>query len=155
MLAKISEVRLQLEAVYADPIGNNIYRSVNEYIPLLERRAAAPVRRAARPPQAPTGITPTAWPTGDSIGMTWPASGDELGGQARCAELLRVPPSGWRGAVGHADLHGAAVPGTPTYDFEDKTVPLGQSYQYGVVARDCTPALSSLTGAGATVTPNP
>ncbi len=49
------------------------------------------------------------------------------------------------GAGWGTPIYTTPAAGTASYDFEDKSVPLGQSYQYGVVARDCTPALSALT----------
>jgi len=153
MLAKLSEVRVQLEAVYKDPLGSDIYRSVNESIPLLNAgllHAAA----CGLPPQAPASLTPTAWPTGDSIDVTWPASSDETGGQhdvKSYSVYRRIGSSGtW-----NTPIYTVPSAGTATYDFEDKTVPLGQSYQYAVVARDCTPALSALMAAPGTVAPNP
>src|SRR5579862_2619097 len=80
MLAKLSEVRVQIQAVYKDPLGQDVYRSVNEYIPLLNA-GLLHVAECGLPPQAPTTITPTAWPAGDSIEVAWPASNDELAGQ--------------------------------------------------------------------------
>ena len=44
MLAKLSEVRLQLMAVYKDPVQGNVYRSVNENIPLAQRGVAPRLR---------------------------------------------------------------------------------------------------------------
>lgn len=153
MLAKLSEVRVQLEAVYADPLVGDVYRSVNENIPLLNA-GLLHASACGTPPQAPTVLTPTAWPSGDSIDVTWPASGDELGGQ-RDVKSYSV----YREVAGASSwgtpIYTVPSAGTPTYDFEDKTVPLGSAYQYGVVARDCTPALSTLTQTGSTVTPNP
>ena len=35
LLAKISEIELQLQAVYRDPLGHDVYRSVNQFIPVL------------------------------------------------------------------------------------------------------------------------
>jgi type II secretory pathway pseudopilin PulG len=153
MLAKVSEVRLQLEAVYADPVVGDVYRSVNEYIPLLNA-GLLHVAACGTAPQAPGSLTPTAWSSGDSIDVNWPASADELGGQrdVRSYSVYRrvASTTSWG-----TPIYTVPIAGTPTYDFEDKTVPLGQAYQYGVVARNCTPALSSLTVTAATVTPNP
>jgi prepilin-type N-terminal cleavage/methylation domain-containing protein len=152
MLAKMSEVRVQLEAVYADPIVGDVYRSVNEYIPLLNA-GLLHVSACGTPPQAPGALTPNAWSSGDSIDVNWPASADELGGQrdVKSYSVYRRVATATSWGTPIYTVPGA---GTPTYDFEDKTVPLGQPYQYGVVARNCTPALSSLT-VTAPVTPNP
>ncbi len=153
MLAKIHEVRLQLQAVYTDPLGNSIYRSVNENIPLLNA-GLLHLPACGTAPQAPTGIVPTAYATGDSVGMTWPASGDEIGGKQDVRSYSVFRRVGGAGPWG-TPVYTVGVLGTPTYSWTDYVVPLGQTYQYGVVARDCTPSLSSLTAAGATVTPNP
>ncbi len=152
MLAKLSEVRLQLMAVYKDPIQGDVYRSVNENIPLLNA-GLLHASACGVPPQAPASISPTAWPSGDSIGVTWSASNDELAGQrdVKSYSIYRRDSAG--GSWG-TPIYTVPSAGTPTYAFEDKTVPLGQNYEYGVVARDCTPALSALTPSG-TVTPNP
>jgi prepilin-type N-terminal cleavage/methylation domain-containing protein len=153
MLAKVSVVRLQLEAVFTDPLGQNVYRSINENIPLLNA-GLLHVAACGAPPQAPTSLVPTAWPSGDSIDVNWPASGDETGGQRDVKSYSvyrRIGLAGWW----NTPIYTVPSAGTPTYDFEDKTVPLGQLYQYAVVARDCTPALSALMTAPGTVSPNP
>jgi prepilin-type N-terminal cleavage/methylation domain-containing protein len=152
MLAKLSEVRVQLMAVYKDPIEGDVYRSVNENVPLLNA-GLLHVSACGVPPQAPASITPTAWSSGDSIGVTWAASNDELAGQ-RDVKSYSVYRRDTTGGSWGTPIYTVPSAGTPAYAFEDKTVPLGQNYQYGVVARDCTPALSTLTASG-TVTPNP
>jgi prepilin-type N-terminal cleavage/methylation domain-containing protein len=153
MLAKLSEVRVQIEAVYSDPINGDVYRSVNESIPLLNA-GLLHVAACGLPPQAPTYLTPTAWPSGDSIDVTWPASGDETGGQHDVKSYSVYRRIGSSGAW-NTPIYTVPAAGTATYDFEDKTVPLAETYQYGVVARDCTPALSGLTPTPGTVAPNP
>jgi prepilin-type N-terminal cleavage/methylation domain-containing protein len=153
MLAKLSEVRVQLAAVFKDPLGQDIYRSVNEYIPLLNA-GLLHASACGAAPQAPTSITPTAWPAGDSIDVAWPASGDETGGERDVKSYSVYRRVGSSGNWG-TPIYTVPGAGTVTYDFEDKTVPLGPAYQYAVVARDCTPALSVLTVAGTTVAANP
>lgn len=153
ILAKISEVQLQLEAVYHDPRGNDVYRGVNQSIPLLNA-GLLHLSACNSPPQAPVTITTTAWPAGDSVDVTWPASADETGGNhdVRSYSVYRQTAAG---AVWGTPIYTTPAAGTGSYDFEDKAVPLGQSYQYAVVARDCTPALSALTASPAPVSPNP
>jgi len=153
MLAKLSEVRVELEAVYKDPIRGDIYRSVNQYIPLLNA-GLLHVSACGAPPQAPLAITSTAWPTGDSIGVTWPASGDETGGRRDVKSYSVYRRDSTTGSWG-TPIYTIPSAGTTTYASEDKTVPRGENYQYGVVARDCTPALSALTPSAGSVTPNP
>jgi type II secretory pathway pseudopilin PulG len=153
ILAKISEVQLQLEAVYHDPRGNDVYRGVNQSIPLLNA-GLLHLSACNSPPQAPVTITTTAWPAGDSVDVTWPASADETGGyhDVRSYSVYRQTAAG---AVWGTPIYTTPAAGTGSYDFEDKAVPLGQSYQYAVVARDCTPALSALTASPTPVSPNP
>ncbi len=153
ILAKVSEVQLQLEAVYHDPLGNNVYRSVNQSIPVLNA-GLLHLSACNSPPQAPATIATTAWPAGDSVDVTWPASGDETGGQhdVRSYSVYRETVAG---AEWGTPIYTTPAAGSTTYDFEDKAVPLGQSYQYAVVARDCTPALSALTASPTPVSPNP
>jgi prepilin-type N-terminal cleavage/methylation domain-containing protein len=152
LLAKISEIELQLQAVYRDPLGHDVYRTVNQFIPVLNA-GLLHLSACNSPPLAPTVISTTAWPSGDSIDVTWPASGDETGGNrdVRSYSVYRQTGSSAWGTP----IYTAPAAGTGSYNFEDKAVPLGQSYQYGVVARDCTPALSSMTPSGTSVTPNP
>jgi type II secretory pathway pseudopilin PulG len=153
ILAKVAEVRVQLEAVYKDPLGTDVYRSINEYIPLLNA-GLLHISACGAPPQSPASITPTAWPAHDSIDVAWPASGDETGGQKDVKSYSVYRRVGSSGPWG-TPIYTTPADGTTTYDWEDKTVPLGQAYQYAVVARDCTPALSAMMTAAGTVTPNP
>lgn len=153
MLAKISEVRVQLQAVYRDPLGVDSYRSVNQYVPLLNA-GLAHVSACPSPPAAPVSITATAAPSGDSVGVTWPASTDETGGKL---DVNSYSVYRRKGSSGPWDepIYTSPADGVATYTWEDKSVPLGSTYQYAVVARDCTPGLSSLTVGGGTVTPLP
>jgi len=153
MLAKLAEVRVQLEAVYKDPLGHDVYRSVNEYVPLLNA-GLAHTAACGQAPAAPVSLTALAWPTGDSIDVAWPASTDETGGEKDVKSYSVYRRIGTSGSWG-TPVYTIPGNGTASYDWEDKTVPLGQAYQYAVVSRDCTPALSSLTPAGGTATPNP
>jgi prepilin-type N-terminal cleavage/methylation domain-containing protein len=153
MLAKISEVRVQLDAMYVDPVEGDVYRSANENVPLLNA-GLAHTQGCQSPPLAPATLTQTAAPTGDSVTVGWPASGDEIAGKhdVKSYSIYRqVSGSGtW-----NTPIYTIAAAGTPTYAFQDKAVPLGSSYTYAVVARDCTPSLSGLTQGPGTVTPLP
>ena len=153
MLAKISEVRIQLQAVYRSPLGVDSYRSVNQYVPMLNA-GLAHVAACPSPPAAPLTITVTAAPSGDSVAVTWPASTDETGGKLTVNSYSVYRRVGIAGSWDEP-IYTSPSDGVVTYSWEDKAVPLGSAYQYGVVARDCTPALSSLTVSGGTVTPNP
>jgi prepilin-type N-terminal cleavage/methylation domain-containing protein len=153
ILAKLTEVRVQLEAVYRDPLGADVYRSVNQNIPLLNA-GLLHVAACGLPPLAPASITVSAWPAGDSVDVNWPASGDEVGGQHDVKSYSVYRRLGTSASWG-TPIYTAPSAGTATYDFEDKSVPVGQAYLYAVVARDCTPALSALTPAGSTVVASP
>lgn len=152
VLAKIAEVRLQLQAVYRDPLGNNVYRSLNEYIPLLNA-GLLHVAACSSPPAGPISATPTAWPTGDSIQIQWPASTDETGGKKDVRSYSVYRRLGTTGSWG-TPIYTGPSDGAATYTWEDKGVPLGKLFQYAVVSRDCTPALSPLTTT-ASVAANP
>jgi prepilin-type N-terminal cleavage/methylation domain-containing protein len=152
LLAKISEVRVQLAAQYIDPLGRTVTRTLNQWVPLLNA-GLAHISECNSPPAAPVSVTPTAAPSGDSIKVSWPASTDETGGKKTVnsySVYRRVGTSGsWL-----TPIYTSPADGVASYVWQDKSVPLGKSYQYGVVARDCTPALSALT-TSATATPNP
>jgi hypothetical protein len=153
MLAKISEVRVQLQAVYTDPVEGQVMRNASANVELLNAGLAHAAACGA-PPAAPVSITPTAWPAGDSIGVTWPASTDELGGASNVKSY-----SVYRQVAGSPSwgtpIYTTPAQGTATYAFEDYVVPLGSAYSYAVVSRNCTPALSVLVPSVATVSPNP
>ena len=85
--------------------------------------------------------------------MTWPASADEIGGALNVRSYSvyrRIGAGAWGTPV-----YTVAGAGTANYLWEDYVVPLGQLYQYGVVARNCTPSLSAMMTAAGTVAPNP
>jgi hypothetical protein len=153
MLAKISEVRVQLRAMYVDPVEGNVYRSANESVPLLNAGLSHTLG-CQSPPLAPATLTQTASPSGDSVSVSWPASGDEVGGKRDVKSYSVYRQVGGSG-VWNSPIYTIAAAGTPTYAFWDKAVPLGPSYTYAVVARDCTPSLSGLTQGAGTVTPLP
>jgi type II secretory pathway pseudopilin PulG len=152
MLAKLSEVRLQLTAVFKDPRGNDVYRSVKENIPLLNA-GLLHVPACGAAPQAPPVISSTAYAVGDSVGISWSASADETGRHTvrSYSVYRRVGSAGPWGTP----VYTAESLGQVSYTWTDYVVPLGQPYQYGVVARDCTPSLSSLSATAGTVTANP
>lgn len=153
MLAKISEMRVQLDAMYVDPVEGDVYRSASENVPLLNA-GLAHAQGCISPPLAPATLTQTAWPTGDSVGVQWPASGDENGGK-RDVKSYSVYRQVAASGVWNTPIYTTAAAGSATYAFQDKAVPLGQSYAYAVVARDCSPSLSALTVGGGSVTPLP
>jgi prepilin-type N-terminal cleavage/methylation domain-containing protein len=153
MLAKISEIRVQLKAMYVDPVEGNVFRSANESVPLLNA-GLAHTQGCLSPPLAPATLTQTASPSGDSVSVSWPASGDEIGGKHDVKSYSVYRQASGSG-VWNTPIYTIAAAGTPTYAFQDKAVPLGPSYTYAVVARDCTPSLSGLTQGAGTVTPLP
>lgn len=153
ILAQISEIRVQLKAMYVDPVEGNVYRSANENVPLLNA-GLAHTQGCLSPPLAPATLTQTAAPSGDSVGVSWPASGDEIGGKHDVKSYSVFRQVNGTG-VWNTPIYTIAAAGTATYAFQDKAVPLGPSYTYAVVARDCTPSLSGLTQGGGAVTPLP
>jgi prepilin-type N-terminal cleavage/methylation domain-containing protein len=142
MLAAITQVSVQLKAVYADEYGFKHYRSVNEMVPLLNT-GLSHIAQCGAAPAPPTGFTATARSTGDSVHLSWTRSADEGGGandiQSYVVYRRTEPSTAWNAimtvAVGSSDTtaqdHGLAG--------------LGTRYDYALASEDCTPALSSIT----------
>lgn len=88
--------------------------------------------------------------TGDrAIRLAWAPGTDENGGEK---DVMRYVV--WRrpGGAGTWDEPLLSVPaGQPNYFYLDQSVVVGQQYQYGLAAQDCTPSLSQIT-ASTTIT---
>jgi type II secretory pathway pseudopilin PulG len=142
MIAKISEVRVQLSAMYQDQFGHQTFRSVNEAIPLLNAGLAH--FAACGPPPSPVGsLTASRYGSGDSVDIQWTPSADETGGYKDVASYIiyrRTQPSTvWKA------IYRIQADGVPTYDLHDLgLVGGGTRYDYAAAAQDCTPSLSTL-----------
>jgi len=144
-LALISEVRLQLTAMYQDQFGNQMFRNVNEAIPLLNAGLQHVSACGAAP--APVGsLTASAYggPTGgDSVQVQWTPSSDETGGakDVRSYVIYRrtQPSTAWE------PVFNVQAIGLATYTEIDKGLTGGGTkYDYAAAAENCTPALSTL-----------
>ena len=65
LLAKVSEIELQLQAVYRDPLGHDVYRSINQFIPVLNAGLLHLFRLQLSARRRRPSISTTAWPSGD------------------------------------------------------------------------------------------
>jgi hypothetical protein len=92
---------------------------------------------------------------GHSVDVTWPADGDETGGERDIVNYLL-----WRRVAGDSVWHApfVAIPGgsPPTYNFVDSSVPqdttgVTVNWEYAVAAQDCTPSYSDPILAAGTV----
>ena len=83
--------------------------------------------------------------------LTWPADGDEWGGEHDIMRYIL-----WRRNVG-APTWGAPFASMPngqvTYTFVDLSVPDGTFVEYAVSAQDCTPQFSNPTSSNQVTTP--
>lgn len=143
MLAKVSEVRMQLSAMFQDRAGHQSQRSASEVIPLLNA-GLAHIAACGSPPQPAATFTATAFAVGDSVDLSWTPSPDESGGtkdvQSYVVYRRKQPSLVWQA------LYTVQTAGIPTYDEHDRGLAgAGAKYDYAVAAQDCTPALSTLT----------
>ena len=138
----IRAVRMTVTGMYNDPTKGPIYRTVTTMTKLLNAGllyAAA----CGSPPIAVT--TPTAtWfggATTDSVTLTFAASVDQNGGE-KDIEYYMI----YERPVGSLDWGNPVTTlaaGTATYHWSDPVAPnLHGSWQYNVIAQDCTPANS-------------
>jgi prepilin-type N-terminal cleavage/methylation domain-containing protein len=142
MLAAISQVSVQLKAVYQDRLGFKHYRSVSEIVPILNS-GLAHISQCGGGPAAPTSVSATARATGDSVHLHWVRSTDEGGGANDVQDYVvfrRAEPS----TTWIADLT-VAVGASDTSDVDRGLLGNGQKYDYAVAAQDCTPSFSSIT----------
>jgi len=97
--------------------------------------------------------TSTGWLGAERIDLVWPAAFDDIGG-ARDVERYVI----WRrqGAAPWGNPYRSIPAGrTGNYTFSDDNVVVGQTYQYNMVAQDCTPLMSPTVTATATVSAGP
>jgi len=153
LLSAISQISVQLKAVYQDEFGHRHYRSVSEAVPLLNS-GLSHIAGCGAAPGAPATFAATARPAGDSVHLHWSRSPDEGGGQNDVQDYVvyrRAEPSTTWSAV-------ITVPtGASDTSAVDTGLPgSGQKYDYALAAEDCTPSMSSITSTTVTgVTPLP
>jgi prepilin-type N-terminal cleavage/methylation domain-containing protein len=142
MLAAISQVSVQLKAVSQDRIGKKHFRSVSEMVPLLNA-GMAHISQCNGGPVAPTSVSATAKPTGDSVHIHWARSTDETGGAKDIQEYVifrRTQPS----TIWNAVLS-VPVGASDTSAVDRGLLGSGTKYDYAVAAEDCSPSFSSIT----------
>jgi hypothetical protein len=111
------------------------------------------LQTCGNPPQTITSLTATVSGTfgADSVTLSWPADGDEWGGEHDIMRYIL-----WRRNVGAATWGGpfASVPnGQVSYTFVDQSVPDSAFVEYAVSAQDCTPTFGTPTGSNQVTTP--
>jgi hypothetical protein len=143
LLSQISEISVQLKAIYQDPMRRQHFRSTSQLIPLLNA-GLGHVAQCGAPPQPVASFTVTAYtgPTaGDTVKVSWTPSPDETAGahDVRNYVVYRRPA----GTTTWDAIMTVPAGVTPPY-VEFDTGLTGGSYDYGIAAEDCTPSLSSL-----------
>jgi prepilin-type N-terminal cleavage/methylation domain-containing protein len=139
----IRAVQMVVTGMYDDPTRGPVYKTVTTMTKLLN----AGLLYASECGQPPIPVnTPAAnWygpgPTTDSVTVTWTASPDQNGGEQN-VQFYMV----YRKATATVDWGNPveSVPaGTATYEYKDPAAPnLHGSYQYDVIAQNCTPSNS-------------
>ncbi|HWP01987.1 MAG TPA: prepilin-type N-terminal cleavage/methylation domain-containing protein [Gemmatimonadaceae bacterium] len=142
-------VAIRFTAVYRDPRSPDATRYEERSVRLTN----AGLVRASTCGEAPlpvTSVTVTANST-PSVIVSWNRSGDEGAGE-RDVERYGIYRRLASDPTFGEPLASVAA-GLSSYTFTDTDVVPGESYRYGVIALDCTPASSSMTVSAAVVVP--
>lgn len=153
VLTTIREVRVHFNGTFIDPTGKQTIRDVDDRI-RIPNLGLAQIASCGDSAAAPATLTATPGVVGSGvINLAFPASTDETSGalDVRVYLMYRRLSTSAANAWGTPLL---TIPsGSTTYAYSD-TPPAGLSYYYGVVAQNCTPALSPVTqSSGSAVTP--
>ncbi len=151
-LNNIRAVRVTLTSAYRDPQRNvDVLRTVNEQIE-MPNAGATNVNQCGGSPGAPAGLSATPSAGGqDTVGLSWTNSADD--GAGRNTVRMYLIYRKLHADSLYAPMFSVTATGVGTYNYSDTQVTLGQSYDYSLAARDCTPSLSSFVTA-TNVTPN-
>jgi hypothetical protein len=143
----IRNVRVRLTSIFSDARGDSAVRSVEGSIRLLNS-GLTKFSACGEPPlgsalAAAAGVTAAGQPF---VTLSWVPSIDEVTGERdveRYALFKRDPLSpDWGEPF-------ASIPaGLATYAYDDFAVAPGQSWTYGLISQDCTPASSSVSSVG-------
>jgi prepilin-type N-terminal cleavage/methylation domain-containing protein len=162
LLRNILEVRLHLTSQYVNPVTKKVsYRTVDEQIPLenggLPTYAACP-----GPPGPPTAIqqyvaTANTSAATDSVVVSWGPSADETGGYKNVREYMVYRKLDTASTWGTVQYQQSAIGKTRDSITDYPPVPLTSPryYVYGVVAENCTPAMSTVLQTTTPIVPIP
>lgn len=157
-LDSIREVRITLTGWFTDPHnGQNVYRTVNEQI-RMPNTYMSRIAECNSPPSPIPSLS--AVPSGggqDTVGLSWGPSPDDQAGKATVRMYLIYRKKHTDTTYVQLNSITPQVPLPTTYTYDDTQsgggLVRGTAYDYEVVARDCTPALSAAV-ASTNVTPN-
>ncbi|HVB32155.1 MAG TPA: prepilin-type N-terminal cleavage/methylation domain-containing protein [Gemmatimonadaceae bacterium] len=154
LVDSVTMVKLKLVAVYHDPKQPTsiVTRTIRSTLRILN----AGLVNATTCGNPPLGVTvsyttSTAGASTPFITLTWPASGDDGGGEkdVESYAIYRRPPG-----IPTFNQPVASVPaGSATYSWTDNNVASGDNWVYGVSAQDCTPSSSPIGATGTIVVP--
>jgi prepilin-type N-terminal cleavage/methylation domain-containing protein len=153
----VRSVRITVTGAFKNPSGPAVYRTTATTTKLLN----AGLVNAATCGQPPLSVNPVPLATPflhggvaptDSIVVTWNASVDQDGGQQTVARYLVYKKLTTTATWGQPVTTFAA--GAPTYRWNDPAYAgMHGSWQYAVVAQDCTPANSTMAVSSAVTLP--
>jgi len=147
-LDSIREVRITLTGWFTDPHnGQNVYRTVNEQI-RMPNTYMSRIAQCNSPPSPVTSFSATPSTGGqDTVGLSWAPSADDQAGKktVRMYLIYRKKHTDTTYVQLNSVTPQVPLPGTYSYDDTQSGggLVLSTPYDYEVVARDCTPALSS------------
>lgn len=144
MTDQIRSIRIQVSGLYRDPRKGDIVRTVQSSTNLLN---AGMLKHSdcGTPPVAVTGLTATKMPAGGpytKVTLVWPSSLDQDSGEKDVERYMvfkrQVGLTDWGQPITTRAAGGATIT-------VDDTQLLTGSWQYAVVAQDCSPTNSSAT----------
>lgn len=137
-------VAVSLTGYYKDPSGTESRRPVTGVIRLLN---AGMIRRSTCG-DTPLPVALTATASTGKVTLVWSASADQGGGENDISRYVlykrEQPSANWGEPF-------TSIPASQSvYTLDDAAVTNGKTYDYGVVAQDCSPANSTMSTASAT-----
>jgi len=145
-------VRILAEGLYHDPQKGDIIRKVESSTKLINAGMVRSTMCGEQPLPA-TGATATPLPTPaapDHVAIAWSASVDQDNGEKDVERYMVFKRQLGNPDWGEPIASVAAAPAT--YSIDDTDLHTG-SWEYAVVAQDCSPANSPMAGAGTVVIP--
>lgn len=138
----IRVVRVRFSAIYVDPKAGEQKRSVDGSIRLLNAGLVSNPICGVKPTASALSMTMAGSVNAPQIKLSWPPSSDQEGGEKDVRSYVlsrRRLPSG-----PFTDVVSQPANKTTTYTFTDQgaQVKPGESYEYSLVALDCTPMRS-------------